>query len=508
MTGSAGTPLLEARGITKRFGGALALDEASLSLHPGEVHALLGANGAGKSTLIKVITGIHRQDAGEILFDGAVVTNRSLRDSQRAGIATMFQQLNVVEDLSVGEYLTLGREKTRFGIYQRRRGTKAARAALEQLGIDLDMRRPAATLSVAERELVEIARAVSRDARVVIMDEPTASLGGAEVERFFRVIRTLRRRDVAVLYVSHKLEEVLAITDRATVLRDGRNAGTVETAQATQDSLLDLMVGSHERHEPVSRTVSDEVVLSLHGVSTDGGLADISLELHRGEVLGVYGLMGAGRTELLRAIYGLDRITSGTMQVAGRAVTPASASSAVRLGLGLVPEDRVREALITDLSVAGNLTLTASRKLVRRGLYSSRRERSLAREAISRIGIKVPSIAAPITALSGGNQQKVVIGRWLVSDASILLMDDPTVGVDVAAKEEIYRLIHEATQVGTSVIVSSSELPELMRLADRVAIMHDRRIVDCVDTAGGDIEELIRESIIGSTTQPQRTEIQ
>lgn len=503
---AAGVPLLEARGITKHFGGAFALSNASLTLRPGEVHALLGANGAGKSTLVKVIAGIYKQDAGDILIDGEVVDHRSLHDSQRAGIATMFQQLNVVEDLTVGEYLSLGRESTTFGLYRKRRAAAAARNALDQLGIDLDLRRPAGTLSVAERELVEIARAVSLDSRLVIMDEPTASLGGAEVERIFEVIRVLRNRNVAVLYVSHKLEEVLAVTDCSTVLRDGRNAGSIDTDRATQDDLLDMMVGNHQRHEPVVRAASEDVVLRLEDVSTTAGLSGIDLTLHRGEVLGVYGLMGAGRTELLHAIYGLDRITHGELSLGGKTVTLHSPAAAVRAGIGLVPEDRIREALIGDASVAGNITLTAARKLTRGGIYSSVRERNIARDAVDRLGIKVPGVSAPITTLSGGNQQKVVIGRWLISDARILLMDDPTVGVDVAAKEDIYRLIHQTTQAGTSVIVCSSELSELMRLADRVVIMHRRRIVQTVNTADGVVEELIRLSIVGSPPTTQLTE--
>ena len=491
--------LLHARGISKSFGGAAALSGVDLTIRPGEVHALLGANGAGKSTLIKAITGIYRADEGMLRWNGEEVTVRSLAGSIELGIATMFQQLNVPEDLTVAEYLTLGREQTRLGFLNKSGSRRAAQQSLADLGVTLDLDRDCRTLSVAERELVEIARAISLDARLVIMDEPTASLGAAEVRQLFAVIENLRARGVAVLYVSHKLEEVLAITDRSTILRDGRNAGELDTDGASEDDLLELMVGDYARSEGVStaRAVSDSAALQLRGVSTTSGLQSIDLALHSGEILGVYGLMGAGRTELLRAIYGLDRITEGELILEGKSTSIASAVEATRLGIGLVPEDRVREAMILDATVAANVTLSAPRSTGRYGFFARSREQKVAKDVVSSIRIKVPSVEAPITALSGGNQQKVVIGRWLVAKSRILLLDDPTVGVDVAAKHEIYRLIKELTEQGVSVIVCSSELPEILHLADRIAIMHRKRIVNTILRDDADPEDLIRQSIVG-----------
>lgn len=496
----AATPfLLSARGIVKNFGGAPALDGATLEVREGEVHALLGANGAGKSTLIKILAGIHRADAGDIQWQGESFHPRSLQEASSKGIAVMFQQLNVVEDLTVGQYLALGREKRTLGFIHRRHSERMARDALKAVGFEVPLRRPAATLSVAERELIEIARAVSLDAKLVVMDEPTASLGEHEVAQLFEVIRRLKATGVAVVYVSHKLDEVLAITDRATVLRDGRNSGELETASATKESLLNLMVGDHSlRPRSRTRSVSSEPALELINVSTNTGLKDISLRVNRGEIVGVYGLMGAGRTELLRACYGLDPIESGELRLNGQLFKPRSPRAAVKAGLGLVPEDRVREAMIPDGSVAANLTLAATRRITRGPLYDRKVEQRLATESVKSIGIKVPTINALIGALSGGNQQKVVFGRWLVAEAKLLLLDDPTVGVDVGAKADIYQIIRDMTEAGVSVLVCSSELEELLLLCDRIAILHQRRLVDIVDPHTSDAANVVRQSIVGA----------
>ena len=498
--------LLSVHGVSKHFGGEAALSGVDLDIRPGEVVALLGANGAGKSTLIKIITGVYRANSGEMHWDGDEVTVRSVADAMTLGIATMFQQLNVPEDLTVAEYLTLRREPKRWGFLDRRAAVAAARRALEELGIDLDPRRECRTLTVAERELIEIVRAVSIDARLVIMDEPTASLGTAEVDRLFAVVRRLKDRDVAVLYVSHKLEEVLEICDRAVVLKDGRNAGGLPTAEATEDALLELMVGSYARSDDGSaaRTIRPKRVLEVEQVSTSTGLGNVSLVLHDGEILGVYGLMGAGRTELLRAVYGLDKIVSGTVKLAGRPMRIASPVVARRRGIGLVPEDRIREAIIQDETVAANLTLAAPSSTGRMGLFSRRAQRRAARGAVAAIGIKTAGVEASITALSGGNQQKVVFGRWVVAKSRILLLDDPTVGVDVAAKHEIYALIRRLTTEGLSVIVCSSELSELLLLCDRIAVMHRKRIVAIAPRDAVEPEELVRLSIVGATLDDSR----
>lgn len=494
-------PLLHAVGVTKTYGGVAALSDVAIDMVPGEVHALMGANGAGKSTLIKIIVGVERCDAGHVEWDGEPVAFHNITDAMRAGIAVMFQQLNVVEDLSVGEYLVLGRETTRFGLLNKRAMLKTARVMLDRVGVELDVGRPAATLTVAERELVEIARAVSRDARLVIMDEPTASLGPQEIDKLFTVIRGLTSRGVAILYVSHHLDEVLAIADRSTVLRDGRNAGELPRAEGTRDQLLGMMVGesavASDRAARVRRFTATTPLLELRNVATSNDVRDVTFTVHRGEVVGLYGLMGAGRTELVRALYGVERVTSGTVLLDGAPLAVRSPIGARHRGLGLVPEDRLRQALIQDASVAANLTLASPERVARHGLFSATKERRVATRAVEDIGIKVPSVSAPVTALSGGNQQKVVIGRWLVRGTRLLLLDDPTVGVDVGAKQEIYRLVHEATASGMGVIVCSSELDELTRLADKIVVMHRRRTVGEFSADSADHDAIVRLAIEG-----------
>ena len=491
-------PLLIADGITKRFGGVPALTDVHLEVQAGEVHALIGANGAGKSTLIKVLAGVHRPDAGSMTWQGAPVEFRNLADAMAAGLAVMFQQLNVVSDLTVGEYLTLGREATQHGWLSGRRNYAAAEAALQQVGIDLPLRTSAGSLSTAERELLEITRVVSGHARLVIMDEPTASLGQVEIERLFEVVRELKSRGVAVLYVSHRLEEILALSDRVTVLRDGRNAGDVETAGADHDTLVEMMIGSGSRRR-VTRTRREpgNELLRVEHLSSETGLSDINLTLYEREVVGLYGLMGSGRTELMEALYGVAR-HSGRIVVRGQDVVIDSPSDAVELGFGLVPEDRIRQGLIAEATVAANLTVAAPHKTTRHGVFSLHKERALAEELVDEIGIKTAGVSTMITTLSGGNQQKVVIGRWLFAEAKILLLDDPTVGVDVAAKDEIYRLLLGLADEGSGVIVCSSDLDELLIVADRILVMHRGRIVASAAVDGTDAEVLVRQAILGA----------
>jgi ABC-type sugar transport system ATPase subunit len=339
---------------------------------------------------------------------------------------------------------------------------------------------------------------VSRDARLVIMDEPTASLGQVEIERLFDVIRGLRSSEVAVLYVSHRLEEILALSDNVTVLRDGRNAGDIPTAEADTGTLLEMMVGTRTRKQ-ITRSVREpgRELLAVEHLSTATGLRHIDLTLHAGEVLGLYGLMGSGRTELMEALYGIASYT-GRIAVEGKDVVIRSPAEAVSLGFGLVPEDRIHQGLIADASVAGNLTVSAPAKTTRHGVFNARRERAEARELVDEIGIKTSSVDAPVTSLSGGNQQKVVIGRWLFADTKILLLDDPTVGVDVAAKDEIYRLVLRLADGGSGVIVCSSELEELLTLSDRIIVLHRGGIVASLAVDGAEAETLVRAAIVGA----------
>jgi len=490
--------LLQAAGVSKTFGGAKALSGVNLEVYSGEVHALLGANGAGKSTLIKILSGIHQPDAGTIFWAGRPVTIRTLSDVRNHAIATMFQHLNVPGELTVAEYLTLGREGS--GLLSVTHTRAQAKTALEQLGVEIDLAKLCNQLSVAELELLEIARAISQDAQLVIMDEPTASLGSVEVEQLFRVIQRLRERNVSVIYVSHKLEEVLAICDRATVIKDGKNVGTVEIAQTDQHALLTMMVGSFARAETHRRSsaVTGSTVLKVTDLATEKGLSRINFTLRRGEILGVYGLMGAGRTELLQSIYGCDRITAGSVAVDEELVTIRSPYVARSLGIGLVPEDRIREALIPDSSVAGNLSLASGHRVSSYGIFRPKREKLIASEMINRMGIKTSGSDAPISTLSGGNQQKVVFGRWLVAGVRILLLDDPTVGVDVPAKQEIYRTIRELAKQGVAILLCSSELSEILSLADRVLVMHRKSVVADLLRDQTNAEQLERLSILGT----------
>jgi ABC-type sugar transport system ATPase subunit len=493
------TPLLSARGIVKKYGGVAALSGVDFTVRRGEVLALLGANGAGKSTFIKILAGLVQPDEGSIEWQGGSYTARNLSEAIHSGMGFMFQQLNVVEDLTVGQYLSLGRERARLGFIDRGHSAQLATDALRAVGVEISLRRSAATLSVAERELLEIARAVSLDAQLVIMDEPTASLGEHEVAQLFEVIDRLRSSGVSVVYVSHKLDEVLEICDRAIVFRDGTNAGETAVPGATKEALLTMMVGERPPAVPrQTRDASDEVVLECEGLNTAAGLESISLTLHKGEILGVYGLMGAGRTELLRALYGVDQIVGGSIRLNGKVHEPGTPRTAVRSGIGLVPEDRIREAMIGEASVADNMTLAAPGVVTSGPWFSRGKQKKVSTDAVRAIGIKVPSVDASIGALSGGSQQKVVFGRWLVANVDVLLLDDPTVGVDVAAKSDIYAIIRQATERGVSVIVCSSELEELMLLADRIAILHQKRLVDIVDPSASDAASVIRQAIVGS----------
>jgi ribose transport system ATP-binding protein len=466
--------LLEMRAIEKSFGGVHALAGVDFSVRPGEIHALLGENGAGKSTLVKILAGVHARDDGTVAWEGRDLDSLGLSLSRDLGIRIIYQQLSTVPHLTVGQNLVLGRERHHYGYSDVAAERRAAAAALGRLGVAMDLDRPAGTLRVAERQLIEIARALADGGvRLLLMDEPTASLGEHEVERLFDVIRGLRDEGIAVVYISHKLDEVFAISERITVLRDGRTIGTVVTRDVTPDACIAMMVGRTLRHDVQHQThATDDVVLEATDLWTTTGLKGISLQLHRGEVLGVYGLMGSGRTELARALFGADPITSGAIRVRGKPVRLRGPGDAKRHGMGLVPEERAH-ASFPLLSVRENITAASTDLFSRLAWLNPGRERALAGGIIERLRVKTPTSEEPISRLSGGNQQKVIVGRWLVRQTPILILDDPTAGVDVGAKDELYRLIGEMTARGTSVIVSSSELPELLALADRMLVLHE-----------------------------------
>lgn len=476
-TQPASEALLRLTGIEKSFGGVRALQGADFTVRPGEIHALLGENGAGKSTLVKILAGVLQRDAGSIEWDGAELTDLSQRDSRVLGIRVIYQQLSTVRDLSVGENLMLGREIHRRGWISRRAEREASRAALARLAVDLDLDAPAGALRVAERQLIEIARALAAGSvRLLLMDEPTASLGEREVERLFSVIRGLRDEGICVVYISHKLDEVFQISQRITVLRDGRTIGTVETRTTSPGELIEMMIGRHLMLEVRrERSPSDEVVLQANGLTTRTGLDGIDLTLHKGEVVGVYGLMGSGRTELARALFGADPIAAGELRVHGRMARFRGPADGMAAGIGFVPEERP-QASFPLLTIRENVTLAATRLFSRHGWVSPARQRTAAARSVTDLRVKTPSIEELMGRLSGGNQQKVILGRWLLRQCPILILDDPTAGVDVGAKDEIYGLIGQMTASGASIVMSSSELPELLALADRMIVLHQGRL--------------------------------
>lgn len=475
--------LFEASGIFKWFGGVRALGGADLSIRKGEVHTLLGENGAGKSTLVKIIAGALQPDSGTLSWKGKTLPPLDLVTSQGLGIRVIHQRLTTVPHLSVGENLLLGNEPHRLGMVQLGRARRRAQDALDRIGVSLNLDRQAGTLRVAERQLVEIARALIGQAELLVMDEPTASLGEREVEHLFGIIRKLREEGVAVIYISHKLSEVMALSDRVTILRDGKTVHTVEIGDTNPAALVESMVGRALAQDLEARqttTPDEDVVLEARSLSTRTGLREISFTLRRREILGVYGLMGSGRTELARALIGADPLIGGSIHLDGSPVSPRSPSDGRNLGFGFVPEERP-QAVFDDLSVLENATISASNRISRMTFMRHGLERSLSRDMVRRLGVRTASIEAPMRSLSGGNQQKVILGRWLLRGSRILILDDPTSGVDVGAKVEIYRLIASETAGGLSVIMSSSELPELLTVAHRILVLHEGRVAGLLE---------------------------
>jgi ribose transport system ATP-binding protein len=478
-------PYLSMRHITKRFPGVVALEDVSFDVHVGQVHGLVGENGAGKSTLMKIMSGIYTEYEGEMSLAGAPVSFRNTREAIDSGVAMIHQELNLVPELAVYENIFLGREhKTRFGTVDRRAMRRAADALMSRLGLDLDTSRPIARLRVSQRQLVEIAKALSLDTKVIVMDEPTSALSDSEVEYLFEVIRSLREHDVAVVYISHRLDEVFAITDRITVLRDGRTVGTATTSETPRRTLISMMVGRDldVLYPKVPVELGDEV-LRVDGLTYVQGrtrvLDDVSITVRRGEIVGVAGLMGAGRTQLLEAIFGAyppDSLT-GSIELEGRAVRFASPQDGIRAGLGLVAEDRKLQSLVLERSVTENATLASLRQFVNRlRVINQRAERREVGRIVDELHIKTPTIETMVANLSGGNQQKVVIGKFLLSEIVLFLLDEPTRGIDVGAKAEIYQLVSQLAEAGTSFLLVSSEMPELLAVCDRIYVLCDGRL--------------------------------
>ncbi len=476
-------PFVTAEGIAKSYGGVQALKGVSLSIVPGEVHGLVGANGAGKSTLIRVLAGLTQPDAGRILVDGRPAAIPTPPHASALGMTFIHQELAFVPGMSVIENIMLGLPKVaRFGVVNWRAVAREVAPVAARVGITAPLFATVKGLSTAERWLINICRALVRKARLIVMDEPTASLSAAEGEKLFRIVEDLSGSGVAVLYVSHRLDEVLRLCGRVTAFRDGRSVAEIGGAELTRAALVQAIVGRAVGGSagPTAAPATGPVALSVRGLARHPRVAGVSFDLRRGEVLGIGGLVGAGRTELVRLIYGADRTDAGTMALDGRAFAPRSPAAAVRAGLGLVPEERRAEGLLLAKSVAFNLQLANLSRIVRGRalpLIDGRRRRSLAQAAVRDLAVKTPDIETPVGRLSGGNQQKVVIGRWLLRGPKVLILDEPTRGVDVGARGEIHRLIRDLARRGMAVIAISSEPDELPDLCDRVLVMAEGRIV-------------------------------
>jgi ribose transport system ATP-binding protein len=480
------TPIIEIRHVTKRFPGVVALEDVSFDVRPGELHAICGENGAGKSTLMKILSGVYTDYEGELVIRGRNVRFRGTRDAERAGVSIIHQELNLVEQLSAASNIYLGREmRNMIGLLDDRRMERAAAALLSELECTFDPRTPAGTLRVGDQQLIEIAKAVSLEAEILIMDEPTSALTEAEVDRLYRVIARLRKRGVTILYISHKMDEVFRLADRVTVLRDGRLVKTLNRSDTKPSEVTHLMVGREIEsvHFDEPRTPGEEVLrvenLSLPwpGHARQWRLRDINFSLRRGEMLGIAGLMGAGRTELLESLFGArtERI-SGRILLDGRPVRFRHPAEAKRAGVAMVTEDRKRLGLFSELSVGENITICTLRDALRLGVISGRRENQLAHDAVKRLGVRTSGTEARITSLSGGNQQKCIIGRWLLTNPKVLLLDDPTRGIDVGAKAELYRVMDRLCREGLGVIITSSELPELLTVSDRIIVLNEGRL--------------------------------
>jgi rhamnose transport system ATP-binding protein len=452
-----------------------ALAGVSFDLRPGEVHALVGENGAGKSTLIKVMTGAVHPDSGALVVAGHTVAHMRPATAHALGIAAIYQQPSLFPHLTVAENIAFGREPvTPFRRVDWDRRRREAGELLGRVGADLDPDRLVEQLSMPEQQLIEIAKAVGRDARILIMDEPTASLSEREVERLFQVVVRLRSEGVGIIYISHRLEEILAIADRVTVLRDGQSVGTYPREGLLRSTLINVMIGRDLSAIFPKRAVAmGEPALELRHISCRaGGIRDVSLSVRSGEILGLAGLVGSGRTELARTIFGLTPADSGELVVHGRAVRVESPAHAIRAGIGYLPEDRRRHGVVPEMAVAQNVTMASLKRIAPAGLIDRARERQCAGRFVEQLRIKTPSVSAAVESLSGGNQQKVAVARWLATEPKVLILDEPTQGVDVGSKSEIHELMQEMAERGLAVLMISSELPEILGMSDRIAVMH------------------------------------
>jgi rhamnose transport system ATP-binding protein len=485
-------PLLAATHVSKAFGAVKAVIDATLELYAGEAHALVGENGAGKSTLVKMLAGVHQPDSGTLLIDGAPVALNNPAAARDAGIAVIYQEPTLFPDLDVAENVFMGRLPRRAGgRIDRGLMDNEVRSVLGRLGVRLDPGRATRGLSIADQQIVEIAKALTLDAKVIVMDEPTAALSAAEVARLFRVIEALREDGAAILFISHRLDEVFATCQRVTVMRDGRSVLASAASELTSDQLVRAMVGRDLSKRDKTAAKLGPVVLHVERLTREGKFVNISFEVRAGEIVGLAGLVGAGRSEIAEAIFGIDRYDAGSVTIAGKPLRKGSPTAAMAAGIGLVPEDRRQHGLVMEESTERNIVMASLGSVARHGLIASRLSREFALDWARRLQIKYGRIADPVATLSGGNQQKVVLAKWLSRKPALLIVDEPTRGIDVGTKAEVHRLIEDLAADGVAVLMISSELPEMLLLADRIIVIREGRLAQEIARADASEEAII-----------------
>ena len=490
-----GDLILSMKGITKSFSGVAALKNAALDLKAGEVVALMGENGAGKSTLMKILTGIYSKDSGEIQYMGQEVCFKGPAESEEAGISIVHQELNMMNDLTVAQNLFIGREEMNGFLIDDKKMNEKARELFKILKIDINPAEKIGNLTVGKQQMVEIAKAISSKAKVIIFDEPTAALTDSEIEELFKVIRDLKKQGTGMVYISHRMDEINVISDRVIVMRDGEYVGTLITKECSKDDIIKLMVGRAIFGEPkiASNVAKDApVVLKCENLNRGKAVKDVSFELRKGEILGFSGLMGAGRTEVARLIFGADKKDSGKIFINGKEVTIHTPQDAVAHGIGYLSEDRKRYGLIVDKSVEENTVISSLNDFVKGIFIDKAKSKEVSQKYVESLKTKTPSVSQLVKKLSGGNQQKVVIAKWLVKNSDILIFDEPTRGIDVGAKSEIYALMERLAKEGKSIIMISSELPEVLRMSDRVIVMCEGRITGILDIAEANQEVIMQ----------------
>lgn len=491
---------IEMKGINKAFGSNQVLHDAGFVLEDGEVHALMGENGAGKSTLMKILTGVYKKDAGTIIIDGKEVNFKNPQEAEKAGIVFIYQELNVLYDLTVEENLFMGKEITKFfGICDKKAMRAKAQEVMEKMGVNIPVDAVMSDLSVGQQQMVEICKALMVDAKVLIMDEPTAALTERETESLFKVMKSLREKDVSIVYISHRMEEIFELCDRITILRDGSYIGTEKISEIDMDGVVRMMIGREIGERFPKRDVKiGDVVLRVEGLTREGIFHDVSFDVRAGEVLGVAGLMGAGRTEIMRAIFGCIPKDQGNIYIEGQKVRMKNPEQAIKAGIGFITEDRKTEGLLLEKSISDNIEIANLKTVSQKGVLSRKKEKDLVKKEIEEFHIKCFGPWHECNNLSGGNQQKVVLAKWIATNPKILILDEPTRGVDIGAKKEIYNVINQMAALGVAVVMVSSELPEVLGMSDRIMVVREGEVRGVLDGKAADQEKIMTLATGGS----------